>query len=474
MLKRIFSHSVIYSVGPQLPRLVNILVLPLITPFLSATDYGVYGLVTAYLGVLGGLAELGMSIVLVNTFYKHPAHWQIVWRQIHGYLLVWSLLFAILQALLLYLVLPKEAMANLTYIILLNCLPVALFNTTISFGSKYYQYAQRPTYIAGVTAFTGTVSIIINYLSIAVFRMGYMGWFLSSFITSAILFLFYIYPVFFKYKIHPLIVFKKRFILRRLKVSLPTIPHDYSAYLINTSDRIVFNIVGIDISKQGNYNLAYTFGNYFEFFGNAVGMAIGPFYTKLLAKRTYSAKLDIRSITFFFQGVFLTIGFLICLWAKELFVLLIKNEELQQAYPLAIIIIMGYVYRPMYWASANQLFFLEKTNQLWKISLIAGLLNLGLNFILVPIYGIVAAAITTFFALLYMGFSGFFLKAYRAEKSPQYHPLLWLVGIILLSFLVFLLRDVSISVKLIISLLYLFFLTAVFFRFKQALKQLWA
>ncbi|MCC6287117.1 MAG: oligosaccharide flippase family protein [Chitinophagaceae bacterium] len=474
MLKKIFSHSLIYSVGPQLPRLVNILVLPLITPFLSSTDYGVYGLVTAYLGVLGGLGDLGMAIVMVNTFYKHPAHWQIVWRQIHGYLFVWSFLFAILQALLLYFIIPKEVVFNLGYIILLNCLPTAFFNTTITFGSRYYQFSQKPTYIAVLTALTGTISIIINYVSIAIFHLGYMGWFLSSFITSAILFLFYLYPVFFKYKIHPLIAFKKKFIFKHLKVALPTIPHDYSAYLINTSDRIVFNVVGIDIAKQGNYNLAYTFGNYFEFFGNAVGMAIGPFYTKLFAKKTFKAKLDVRTMTFFFQVIFLTIGFLICLWCKELFLLLIKNNELSQAYPLAIIIIMGYVYRPMYWASANQLFFLEKTTQLWKISFIAGVLNIGLNFILVPVYGIKAAAITTFFALLYMGFSGFFLRVYKEEESPPYYPLLWLSGIIVLSGLVFLLRDIAIAYKIIISILYLISGFFLFMKFKRELKQLWA
>lgn len=473
MLKKIFSHSFIYSAGPQLPRIINILVLPITTPFLSSTDYGVYGLVTAYLGVLGGLSDLGMSIVMVNAFYKHPAHWQIVWRQIHGYLLLWSFLFAVLQAILLYFVIPKEAASNLGYIILLNCLPTAFFNTTIIFGSRYYQFSQKPGYIAFLTAFTGTISIIINYVSIAILRLGYMGWFLSSFLTSAILFIFYAYPVYFKYKIQPLIAFKRKFIIKHLKVALPTIPHDYSAYLINTSDRIVFNLVGIDLAKQGNYNLAYTFGNYFEFFGNSVGMAIGPFYTKLFAKRTYDAKLDIRAMTFFFQAIFLTIGFLICLWCKELFQLLIKNNELRHAYPLAIIIIMGYVYRPMYWASANQLFFLEKTTQLWKISFIAGVLNLGLNFILVPIYGIKAAAITTFFALLYMGFSGFFLKVYKEEKSPPYYPLVWLVGIIALSVLVFLLRDLAVAFKVIISFIYLIFAFVILIKFKNKLKQLW-
>ena len=69
---------------------------------------------------------------------------------------------------------------------------------------------------------------------------------------------------------------------------------------------------------------------------------------------------------------------------------------------------MSYNYRPQYLAVSIRLVYFERTKKLWRISLIAGLINLVLNIFLIPIYGFQIAAATTFVALLYMGYSGFF------------------------------------------------------------------
>jgi O-antigen/teichoic acid export membrane protein len=474
MLKRIFTNSILYAVGPQLPRIANILVLPLVTRFLTSTDYGIYGLITAYTGLLGALSDLGLAIVMVNAYYRYPARWPIIWKQLHGYLIMWSLLFAFLQGILLYAVIPHEADNNKWTIIILNAIQVAFLNTTIVFGSRYYQVAMKPLFMATTTAVVGTLSVVANYILIAVFKMGYMGWFWSAFISALFLFLTYIYPVYFKYNLRPIFSFRKRFLFRHLSVALPTIPHEYSAYLVNTSDRIVFNIVNVKLTSQGEYNLAYTFGNYFEFFGNAAGMAIAPFYTKLYSNRNHKSDKDARDLTFFFQLLFIFLGFIICLWSREILKVLIKNGELQKAYPIAIVIIMGYTYRPMYWACNVRLSFYEKTSQLWKISFIAGILNLAFNLVFVPLYGVKAAAVTTFFALLYMGFSGFFLKAYQQSNPLNYYPVFWLTLIIVTSIVVFLMKDLPVGYKMIVTAV---MTIAAFFtclKFKKQLKMLGA
>jgi len=469
MLRKIFGNSIIYSIGPQIPRLAGIFVLPLITPFLTSTDYGIYGLITAYTAAFGALADLGMSVVMVNSFFKYPVRWPFIWKQIHGYLIIWSILFGLLLGILLYFIIPHEADKNRWLILLSTIIPIVFFNTTITFGTRYYQFSASPLFVSITTAVVGSISIIVNYLAIAVYKLGYMGWFVSSLFTSFLLFLAYVYPVFIKYRLGPIFAFRRRFLTKNLKVALPLIPHEYSAYLINTSDRIVFGIVGVKLSAQGKYNLAYTFGNYFEFFGTAVGMAIAPFYTKLNAKQTGKSELDSRNLTFFFQTLFLFIGFITGLWCKEILKILIRNADLQKAYPIAIIIIMGYMYRPMYWSCNTRLSFYEKTGQLWKISFIAGVINVALNLIFVPLYGVYAAAVTTFLALLYLGFSGFFLKAYRESKPPNHYPVFWLFLIISVSAIVFLIKDISVAYKVVLSVITTFILLLACLRFRKQL-----
>jgi O-antigen/teichoic acid export membrane protein len=466
LIKKLLSHSLIYALGPQIPKVAGIFILPLITQYLTAADYGIIGIVTAYTGLLSGLQDLGITVPMVNTFYKHPLRWRFIWRQLHGIISIWSLLFAFLQGLLLFFVIPNEAEHYKWYIILLNVIPIAFFNTTINFCSRYYQYSQKPVYISVVNALVGVITIILSLLTIVYFELGYLGWMIASAAGTFFSFLFYAYPLYFKHALSPILRFNRQYMLSQFKIALPTLPHNYSAYLLNSSDRMVMDILGVSVSNLGIYNLAYSFGNYFDFGGNAVGMAAGPMTTNLMAEKTLEAERRLQKLLFVLQILFISASFGVCLWLKEIFILLINNKELQGAYALAIIIIMGYNYRPMYWAVINRLCFYEKTEQLWKISFISGVINVVLNFIFIPIYGFTAAAYTTFFTLILIGFSGFLLPSYKKTMSKEvsYYPLIWLILIITSTVLVFVLKDSSFYVKFIVSFAVLVILLLFFYQ----------
>src|SRR5690606_22406584 len=112
---------------------------------------------------------------------------------------------------------------------------------------------------------------------------------------------------------------------------------------------------------------------------------------------------------------------------------LIRNEVLSQMYPLGIVIIMGYNYRPMYFGANTKLMFAEKTNVLWKVTFVAGLINVMLNFLLIPYFGFEAAAFTTFVSLMFMGYIGFYLKIFKDINAANFYPLAWLTATVILS-----------------------------------------
>lgn len=122
-------------------------------------------------------------------------------------------------------------------------------------------------------------------------------------------------------------------------------------------------------------------------------------------------------------------------------------------YPLGIIIIMSYTYRPMYLGANQKLFLKEKTKKLWKISFVAGIGNLLLNLLLIPIFGYQAAAFTTWVALMYMGFSGFYTKESKELRTVNFYHLRWLGSIILLTSISYLLVELPWWWKAVISLI---------------------
>ncbi|GHA70644.1 lipopolysaccharide biosynthesis protein [Pontibacter akesuensis] len=452
MLRKLLSHAAIYGLAAQLPRVAGVLALPVITPYLTPTDYGVAGVMSAYLAALTLVHSLGLGTVEMNSFVKYPLRYKWIWRQIHGFMLLWSVMYGLLMFAVLYAVVPDEASGNELVLVLLQVIPVAFLAPTSGYGGTTFLLRQQPMSIAWRSFVAGLMMVALNIYFIAEMRLGYMGWFYASFCSEVILFLLYFKKVYFDEKIWPIFRFKMHRIRHSLRIGLPMVPHNFSTFLLDASDKLVMDALKIPITRIGSYNLASSFGLYFSAASGALEQAASPFYYQYYAKsKDKAALLSARKMTLTMQAFFLMTTFAVSIWLKEVFQLLIKNNVLQQAYPLAIVILMGYNYRPMYWAVVNRLAYEEKTKVLWKISLVAGLGNVLLNLLLIPYYGIEAAAFTTFAALMYMGYSGFMLKEYKQLPRIPHYPLLWLMattGLLLLSYY---LSDVAVLVKVMIT-----------------------
>lgn len=449
MLKKLFSHSAIYGLAPQIPKIAGIFILPIITAHLTKLDFGVFGLITAVTGSIAVFANLGLNVVLSNSFYKSPMQYKWAWRQIYGFLILWNIPYAILLAGIIWFFIPIEAVTNTWYIIILNTVPVVFFGPTSVMGSMYYQLSQKPVQIVTRSAIIGFLTMGMNLYFIAFREMGYMGWFLSAAIGQMTMQLSYWIPLNKIIKLTPIFNFKWKFIKRQLTISLPTVPHYYGAYLLNTSDRLVMKLVNVSTGNIGLYNAANTVGNIMLMMGNASGQAIGPMLLK--AYRDKDEKIA-RKLVFSLQVTFFLGTFLSSIWLKEIFFILIKNDVLNKVYPLGIIIVMAYNYRPMYFGANQRLFFHEKTKVLMKVTFIAGISNLISNFIFIPLWGFEVAAYTTFIGLMYMGYVGYFLKEYKENCELNYYPLRWLLITLILTVIAYFVVEWNIAFKAIISI----------------------
>jgi O-antigen/teichoic acid export membrane protein len=450
LFKKFLTTSIIYAIGPQLPKVAGLFLLPFLTPYLSKTDFGIWGTIMAYTLLFSAARDMGMIAPLVNTFYQHPSRWQWVWRQIYTFLLLFGIIYTIIQLLVIFWIMPEEASSNRSIILILIAIQSLLFDIPNQIGARFLQLSEKPLSLAMVSMISGFIAIAVQMYSVIVLKQGYMGWFYSTFTSS--MFSAFCYTVLIqKNNLHPIKALRFRLLKPRIKLSLPMLPHNYSSYLLGASDRMIMNLNGVNTQNIGLYNVAYMWGNYIDIIGNAIGMAVGPMYLKLFSEKDSESELKIFHLTQFLQVLFLVGPFVVALWSKELFLIFIKNPDLQTAYGLSIIIIMGYSYRPLYWNVISRLQFHNFTSQLWKISLIGGLLNLILNLIFIPIFGYKVAAITTFISLMYIGFSGFYLKSYKKLDGNNYSQMIWLVLILLCTCIAYLLKDINLVFKSLLS-----------------------
>src|SRR5438477_1393905 len=197
MLKKIFAHSFYYSIAPVCIQALSLLLLPFITPHLTAFDFGVYGIISSYLFFITAIKDLGFNVVFVNTFYRYPRRWPLLWRVFYGHLLYWSVIYFFLQVIILYLAIPKTEIRNFPIILSLTVLPAILFDTVNMIRNYYFRFSAKPVAIALITLAGGLVSLTLTYYCIVVLELGYVGWFIANFSSSFVMFICYCYPVFF-------------------------------------------------------------------------------------------------------------------------------------------------------------------------------------------------------------------------------------------------------------------------------------
>ncbi|MBA2330844.1 MAG: lipopolysaccharide biosynthesis protein [Flavisolibacter sp.] len=426
MYKIIFKNSAIYGILPQLPKIGALFVLPLTTPFLSAVDFGVVGTVSSYTYATSVFNLLGLEAVIQIAFFHYPKQYKWLWRQLYGFITLWSIIYIALLAVLLYNIIPPEAHEQRWEIVFIKVLPLLLFVPSEFFAISYYVLNQKALPVASRSLILGFISLFFNYYFIAHLKMGYMGWFLADMIAGCITGFVFCLPLYTKWKLTPIFNFKWRLIKKSLKIALPLIPHNYSAYMLDSSDRVIMERVGMTTANIGRYSLAYNFGKYVETVTLAAGQAVGPLLLQNIKKKNWR---DYEKLVFYFQSLVLFACFTLALWIPQWLPLLVRNNELLDIQTLMVVIILSYSYRPIFNGCNQIAYYYEKSNVLWRITFVAGIINIILNLIFIPIYGLAAAAISTFLAFMFVAFAGFTFKFYKDVKDLNLKPLFWLLMI---------------------------------------------
>ena len=360
--------------------------------------------------------------------------------------------YAILQAVLLFIFIPEEAADNKWLIIILSNFSTVLFGPTSVIGQLYYQLNLRPGPVAIRVIASGVISILTNFLCVVVFRWGYMGAYVGTFASLFIINCSYWPVVNRKLGLSPIYNFKKRTIKEALKVSLLTVPNYYAGYLMNSTNVVAMNAYNKTQAEIGCLTMAQTVTNIFQVAVDSVNRMFTPLsYQQIRDKNSgQMARLLYTYILMVFSLLFLY-----SLWSKEAYDLLISNEEIAATYKYSIILAMALCYRPMYVYCVAYFFYFEHTSRVLGICLVAGLLSFVFYFGMIPVIGIYAALIGFYLGCIYMGYSGYFFKFYKEHSIFNVKWYLFLGTQLVLTLAAYFLVDYQWWVKAIVSMLFL-------------------
>lgn len=197
-----------------------------------------------------------------------------------------------------------------------------------------------------------------------------------------------------------------------LSLSLPMILSGLSALILNQSDRIMISEISGD-DKAGIYSFCYSVATPLSAIWSALGSAWRPDYYEKL-KEGDEEWLKEHSDNYMFLYTGLTCGYLLV--ASEALKLL-GTSEYWPGITVMPLVTMGIYFEFLYSFPVNYEMYCKKTKVIGIASTISALINIGLNLWLIPLYGMMGAAIATFAAYMIL----FLIHDFVVRRMDGYH-----------------------------------------------------
>lgn len=459
----IVKNSILFTIAPFLPKVIGVFMMPIMTLYLTDVDFGIAGTISAYSQSIGAFATLGLGLVLMNSFFKNPIEYKNIWRKIYGFLKLWMIVYAIIQAVLLFFIIPDEALENRWWIIILTNFSTVFFGPTATIGNSYYQYKKQAFPVVWRSVMASIITIFVNFYLIVYLKWGYMGWYVGSFAGTFFSNASFWYVVNKKLGFRPDYRFKWPEMRQALSVSMPTIPHYYTSFLLSGSGRMVLDQYHVPQGEIGRVSIVQQIGDMFTMGVNGINQAINPY---LMQSIKDNREDNYKELGIAYTVVCFCAAFLMSIWSKEIMDILISNESLKSAYPLCIAYVMALCYRPLYIVSCTYNFYYEKTKQLLLITFLSGIIAIVLYVALTPLLGVWGFLVGHYIASLYHGYGGFFFSCYRQNAKMKFPYIVLLFVQIGLTIAAYLLVDMlwaKIGVTASIGVLMIW----VFFKYKS-------
>ena len=212
--------------------------------------------------------------------------------------------------------------------------------------------------------------------------------------------------------------FNMKYAQHALIFGIPLIPHALSGILNSTINRIFISQM-IGVAETGIFTVGYQIGSIILLLATSFNQAYAPWLFGQLNTATSLTKHKIVKLVYIYFGVIILIALFLSILMPK-FAQFFLGKNFYGAYVYVIWVAIGFAFTGMYYMVVNFIFYAEKTSYLTVITTAMCFINVLLNYVLIKSNGAIGAAqATTLTSIIY-----FFVVWYISSKV---YPMPWLL-----------------------------------------------
>src|SRR5215203_5549197 len=408
-MTRLGRHSAVYGLGGIVSRVLAVFLLPLYTRYLDTSDFGEVGLVVAMSAVLVTILRLGISSAFFRFYFdtKDPLQRRLVVRTSFWFTMA-SATLGLAAGLLL-----AEPIAGLLELDDANLVRAGFVGIWAQMNyeqlTALFRAEERSTAFVLASLANIAVTIAATVVLVVVLEQGALGVLIGN-VTGTLLVYLAVVAV---HREQLGFQFSRPLLREMNRFGVPLVPAALALIAVNFSDRF-FLVHLADLEEVGLYEIGVRIASAMVLLLTAFRMAWPAFAYSIEddaeAKRTYAFVLTYLVVVA--SWLALALGLL----APWLVRLLTQPEFYEGERVVAPLAFGGMAYAA-YIVMAIGVGRAKRTQFNWAITGFAAVVNVVLNLILIPPYGIMGAAVATVVSYVVM-FLGMTWYAQRVFPTP--------------------------------------------------------
>lgn len=376
--------------------LSSLLLLPILTKQFNASGYGIWAQIAVTVSLIPNITNLGLPYTMVRFLSGEHDKKKIA----ESFYSILSLTFISTCIVSVFLFIFSNNIASALFngeiiyvyvlipIVFFACINIILLNffRTIQRMKLYSIFLLLQTYIgvllgsylalSGNSLFVVVLSTLTSqvtvFLIMSILILGFLG--------------------FVKPKFHNLREY--------LSFGVPTVPNSLSSWVVNSSDTYVIGVI-LGTAFVGYYTPAYSLGNLLLMFLSPFAVLLPSLLPKYYDKGNYvEVKKYLKYSLKYYLLLTIPAAFGLSVLSKQILIILSTVDIALNGFLITPIICLGAIFMGIYGIISNILVLEKKTKIMGGVWIFAALFNLVFNILLVPHYGIMAAAIVTMISYL--------------------------------------------------------------------------